>query len=82
MPDRTIAEADLEADAGGMTVAFTPAFRGLAGLGVSAQGLSSGDYYEITGKSAAGFTIQFRNAGGAGVARSFDYVARGYGVSA
>ncbi|MBW6506170.1 MAG: hypothetical protein K0B00_05385 [Rhodobacteraceae bacterium] len=82
MPDRTIAEADLEAGTGGMTVAFTPAFRGLAGLGVSAQGLSSGDYYEITGKSAAGFTIQFRNAGGAGVARSFDYVARGYGVSA
>jgi hypothetical protein len=59
-----------------------PAFRGLAGLGISAQGLASGDWYEITGKSAAGFTIQFRNAAGDGVARSFDYVARGYGGTA
>ncbi|PKP71845.1 MAG: hypothetical protein CVT82_00290 [Alphaproteobacteria bacterium HGW-Alphaproteobacteria-4] len=81
MPDRTIAAADLEAGAGGMVVNFTPALRGLSGLGVSAQGLASGDYYEITGKSAAGFTIQFRNAAGDGVARSFDYVARGYGVA-
>ncbi len=82
MPDRIIAEADLEAGTGGMVVSFTPALRSLSGLGVSAQGMASGDYYEISAKSAAGFTIQFRNTAGDGVARSFDYVARGYGVSA
>lgn len=82
MPDRVIAEADILADAAGSVIAFSPALRGLAGLGISPQGLASGDFYTITGKSAAGFTIQFKNAAGTGVARTFDYVARGYGVSA
>lgn len=82
MPDRTLAEADIASGAGPLAVSFAPPFKGLSGLGISAQGMASGDYYEITGKSAAGFTISFKNAAGAGVSRTFDYVAKGYGAKA
>jgi hypothetical protein len=81
MPDRTVAEADLASGVGPRLVTFPHGFKGLSGLGISAQGMASGDYYEITGKDAAGFTIIFKNAAGAAVARTFDYVATGYGAN-
>ncbi len=79
MPDRVIGGDDLVAPVEGRTVTFSPAFRVLQGIGIAAQELVSGDTYEITGKSEAGFTIIFRDSGGAPVERSFDYVAKGYG---
>jgi hypothetical protein len=80
MPDRTIAASDVVSGAGAKPITFAPAFKGLQGLGISAQGMASGDYYLITGKDAAGFTITFKTAAGADVSRTFDYVARGYGA--
>lgn len=80
MPDRVIAGNDLAVSASGLTVEFSPAFLVLSGLSIAAQGLQTGDYYEFTGKNEAGFTIIFRNAAGAAVERSFDYVAKGYGA--
>lgn len=79
MPDRTLAEADLASGTGTKAITFSPAFKSLQGLGIAAQNLSSGDYYVITSKSATGFTIQFFNSSNAGVNRTFDYVARGFG---
>ena len=51
----------------------------LQGLGISAQSLATGDFYELTSKSATGFTIKFKNSSGSVVDRSYDYVAKGYG---
>ena len=79
MPDRVIAGDDIVADAGGEVIVFTPAFRVLAGVGISAQGLATGDYYSLTAKSATGFTIRFFDPGDIGVARTFDYIAKGHG---
>ena len=79
MPDRTVAESDITSGASSYAVTFSPAFKALQGVGVSAANLASGDYYEITSKSASGFTITFKNSGGSAVSRDFDYVARGYG---
>jgi hypothetical protein len=80
MPDRIVAGSDIVVPASGLPISFTPAFRSLQGVGIAAQGLATGDYYEITGKNDTGFSIIFRNAAGAGVSRTFDYVAKGYGV--
>ncbi|MDR7147142.1 host specificity factor TipJ family phage tail protein [Rhizobium sp. BE258] len=80
MPDRVLAENDLTVSTDGRTVSFTPPYFALSGVSISAQGLQTGDYYQITGKGANGFTIIFRNAAGTAVARSFDYVAKGYGT--
>ena len=79
MPDRTIGESDIASGAGAKAITFAPAFKDLQGLGISAQNLSSGDYYVITSKSASGFTITFYNSSDTAVDRTFDYVAKGYG---
>ncbi|MBX5063449.1 host specificity factor TipJ family phage tail protein [Rhizobium lentis] len=79
MPDRVIAENDLLVTASGLTVNFSPAYYVLSGISIAAQNMQTGDYYQITSKTAAGFTIIFRNSSGTPVARTFDYVAKGYG---
>lgn len=79
MPDRVITEADVDSGAGAKAIVFSPAFKESPGIGIGAQGMVSGDYYEITAKSSTGFTIHFKNSGGSSVDRTFDYIARGYG---
>jgi hypothetical protein len=81
MPDRVTSGDDITSgtDAGGKVVNFVPAFKAVPALGIAAQNLTSGDYYEIVSKTASGFTIRFKNSGGTVVDRTFDYVAKGYG---
>jgi len=81
MPDRVIGGDDLVSGtaAGGYSVTFSPSFRVAPAIGIMAQNLAQGDYYEIPTKSASGFTIRFKNSGGTVVSRTFDYVAKGYG---
>lgn len=81
MPDRVIGDNDISSgtDSGGYSVIFTPSFRVTPSVGIMAQDLQQGDFYEIPTKSATGFTIRFKNSGGTVVDRTFDYVAKGYG---
>ncbi len=79
MPDRVIADNDIVSGAGSKTITFNPNFKGLQGVGISAQNLASGDYYVITSKSVSGFTITFYNSSNSAVSRTFDYVAKGFG---
>ena len=81
MPDRTVAVADTASTtaSGGKAITFSPAFKELQGLGISASNLATGDFYELSSKSATGFTIKFKNSSGAVVDRSFDFVAKGFG---
>ena len=81
MPDSTRAEDDVSSgtSSSGKVITFSPAFKELQGLGISAQNLTTGDFYELTSKSATGFTIKFKNSSGSVVSRDFDYVAKGYG---
>ena len=81
MPDRTVAVANTASttSSGGKAITFSPAFKDLQGLGISASNLTTGDFYELSSKSATGFTIKFKNSSGAVVDRSFDFVAKGFG---
>jgi len=79
MPDRVIAENDIASGAGAKAITFSPAFKSLQGVGISAQNLASGDFYAITNKSATGFTITFFNSSSSAINRTFDYVAKGFG---
>jgi len=83
MPDRTVAQEDIASGtaSGGKAVTFSPAFKELQGLGISAQSLDQNERYVITNKSATGFTITFFQGSGTGsvVDRTFDFVAKGYG---
>jgi hypothetical protein len=48
-------------------------------IGILAQNMSSGDYYQVTSISGTGFTVTFRNSAGTAVDRNFTYSATGYG---
>jgi hypothetical protein len=48
-------------------------------LGIAAQNLQQGDFYEITTKTPSGFTIRFKDLNGNVVNRTFDFTAAGYG---
>lgn len=79
MPDRVYGENDLVCGTTGLTVTYSPAFKASPHVAISAQGLATGDYYQITSKTATGFTIIFKNSSNVAVSRTFDYVAKGYG---
>jgi len=85
MPDRTTEEHDVAsgAGAGGLVVTFPGgAFRVVPAVAVSGQNMATGDFFEIVAKSASSVTIRFKNSGGTVVSRTFDYLAKGYGVAA
>jgi len=79
MGDRTEADDDVVSGAGSKTVTYAKPFKVAPALGIGAQDLQTGDYYELTSKSRTGFTITFYDSTDTIVSRTFDYVARGYG---
>ena len=81
MPDRVDYGNDIASgtDAGGKTVTFSPAFKQLDNLAITAQNMASGDFYVISSKSATSFNVIFKNSGGSAVSRTFDYQAKGFG---
>jgi len=70
---------DLTSGAGSYAVTFTNAFYQTPSVGISAQNLQTGDFYELTSVSDTGFTITFKNSSGTAVSRTFDWQAVGYG---
>lgn len=79
MPDRVDGENDIPCPDTGMTVSFTPSFKARPAVAVTAESLDTGDYWVISNQTRTGFDIRFYNASGVGVARTFDWVAKGYG---
>jgi len=79
MPDRMTADTNIVSGTSSKVVPFTPNFKQLQGVGISASNLASGDYYVITNKSVSGFTITFYNSSNSVINRTFDYVAKGFG---
>ena len=75
--------------AGAKNITFTkPFFTGTASLGganaylpsigITAQGMASGDFFELSNVSGTGFTVHFKN-GGSSLNRNFSYQAVGFG---
>ncbi len=51
----------------------------LPSIGITAQNLQSGDYFNVTNVSSSGFNVTFRNSSGTAVDRLFAWSAVGYG---
>lgn len=79
VPDRIESNNDIDVPAAGMTVTFANAFFSIPAVAITAENMATGDYAQITAKTAAGFTIKFNNAAGTGVARTMDWIAKGFG---
>jgi len=76
--------------AGAKAVTFTnPFFVGTSSLlgantnlpsvGINAQNMASGDFFEVSGVSGTGFTVHFKNSSNASIDRNFTYQAVGFG---
>ena len=76
--------------AGAKAVTFTnPFFVGTSSLlgantnlpsvGINAQNMASGDYFEVSNISGTGFTVHFKNTSNASIDRNFTYQAVGFG---
>lgn len=79
VPDRIESAKNVSVPSGGLAVTFTNQFYDVPAVAVTGANLATGDYVEITGKTSAGFTMQFKNSAGTGVARTADWIAKGFG---
>lgn len=61
------------------TVTFPTAFYDVPSIGITAQDLGTGGYFNITSATRTGFQVAFRNSGGSIVSKVFDYQAVGHG---
>lgn len=82
MPDRLAHGNDIASgtDSGGKTVTFSPAFKTLENVAITAQNMESGDFFVISSKSATGFNVIFKNSSNAVINRTFDFQAKGFGA--
>ncbi len=79
MPDRIFSGNDIVSGTGTYTVVFTlPFYSNSYAVGITAQGMSTGDYFTISSKTVNGFNVAFKNSADAGVTKTFDYLAKGY----
>ncbi|KAB0509694.1 host specificity protein J [Pseudomonas moorei] len=79
MPDRIESGNDLAVPALGLTITYAPPFKANPAVSLTAQGLSPGDYLDVSAKTATGFTVFIRNSSGvAQSGRSIDYISKGY----
>lgn len=81
MPDRTETAHALVSSTGGTTCGYAQPFRALPSVGITAHDMQTGDYYRLTDIGVSGFKVTFYGAGGTPVARTFDYIAKGYGFA-
>ena len=76
--------------AGAKAVTFTDSFftgtsaiggvnSNLPSIGITAQNMTSGDYFELSNISGTGFTVHFKNSSNASIDRNFTYQAVGFG---
>ena len=51
----------------------------LPSIGITAQNMASGDFFEVSSVSSTGFTVVFKNSSGTAISRNFNWSAVGYG---
>ena len=61
------------------TSALLGANSNLPSIGINAQNMVSGDYFEVSSVSGTGFTVHFKNSSNASIDRNFTYQAVGFG---
>jgi hypothetical protein len=79
MPDRIFSGNDIVSGTGTYNVIFTlPFYSNSYAVGITAQGLNTGDFFTISNKTVNGFDVAFKNSASSGVSKTFDYLAKGY----
>jgi hypothetical protein len=82
MPDRVEEQNGYSLGAGGETLSFSFDFYATPAVGITVHDAATGDYFVLTNKTVSGFDLQVKDSGGSGVARTIDWIAKGYGKKA
>ncbi|MBM3114540.1 host specificity protein J [Jeongeupia naejangsanensis] len=80
MPDRLESGEDVPIPAEGRRLDFSQRFHARPALALTVQGLQPGEIYQTSARDTAGFFIRVVDACGQGIARSIDWIAKGYGA--
>jgi len=79
MEDRIQSGNDISSGAGTKTVAFTNPYKTANyAVGITGQGMATGDYFLVESKTINGFNVTFKNASNTVISRTFDYIAKGF----
>ena len=79
MPDRLESGRAASIPTTGLNITFETAFRATPAINVTGHSLATGDYWQISNQSEAGFRVRFFNSVGTGIAKTCDWVAKGFG---
>ena len=79
MEDRIFSGNDISSGAGTKTVTFTNPYKSVNyALGITGQGMATGDFFLVENKTINGFNVTFKNASNSAVSRTFDFIAKGF----
>ena len=79
MQDRIFSGNDIVSGAGTKTVTFTNPFKTVNyALGITGQGMSTGDFFLVESKTINGFNITFKNSSNTAISKTFDFIAKGF----
>ena len=79
MEDRIFSGNDITSGAGTKTVTFTNPFKSdNYAVGITGQGMATGDFFLVESKTINGFNVTFKNSGGTAISKTFDFIAKGF----
>ena len=79
MQDRIFSGNDIVSGTGTKSITFTNPFKSVNyAVGVTGQGMATGDYFTVSNKTVNGFDVAFFNSSDTGVSKTFDYIAKGF----
>jgi hypothetical protein len=79
MQDRIFSGNDITSGAGTYSVTFTlPFYSANYAVGITAQGMATGDFFLLTNKTVNGFNVAFKNSSNTGISKTFDFLAKGF----
>jgi hypothetical protein len=79
MVDRIFSGNDIVSGTGTKSITFTNPFKsGNYAVGITGQGMATGDYFTVSNKTINGFDVAFFNSSNSGVSKTFDFIAKGF----
>ena len=79
MQDRIFSGNDIVSGTGTKSITFTNPFKSVNyAVGVTGQGMATGDYFTVSNKTINGFDVAFFNSSDTGVSKTFDFIAKGF----
>ena len=79
MEDRIQSGNDILSGAGTKTVAFTNPYKTANyAVGITGQGMATGDYFLVESKTINGFNVTFKNSSNTVISKTFDFIAKGF----